>query len=54
MRRKFSTIKVGRDVRTGQFIPVTTAKRRTATAVTETINVARNNYGEFVTTARRI
>lgn len=53
MRRKFGTIKVGRDVRTGLFIPVITAKRRKTSAIVETIGVARNGWGEFVTTSRR-
>lgn len=29
--------KVGRDARTGQFIPVSTARRRSSTAVVETV-----------------
>ncbi|MEX2291273.1 MAG: hypothetical protein WD794_13235 [Mycobacteriales bacterium] len=29
--------KVGRDARTGQFIPVSTARRRAGTAVVETV-----------------
>lgn len=33
------TIKVGRDAKTGEFIPVEEAKRRKATAVVETIKV---------------
>ena len=53
-RRKFSTVKVGRDARTGLFIPVETAHRRKASSIVETITVARNGWGEFVTTARRI
>lgn len=39
MRKK--TIKVGRDARTGKFIPVSVARRRKATAVVETIKKAR-------------
>lgn len=31
------TYKVGRDAKTGQFIPVKTAERRKATAVVETM-----------------
>lgn len=32
-------IKIGRDAKTGQFIPVSKAKRRPATTVVETIKV---------------
>ena len=35
MRKK--TIKVGRDAKTGKFIPVKAARRRKATAIVETI-----------------
>ncbi|WP_420430140.1 hypothetical protein [Kordiimonas sp.] len=34
-----ATRKIGRDARTGKFIPVDTAERRKATAVVETIKV---------------
>lgn len=37
MARKKSTTKIGRDAKTGRFIPVKTAERRKATAVVETI-----------------
>ena len=37
MGKKASTTKVGRDARTGQFIPVKEAKRRPSTTVVETI-----------------
>ena len=37
MAAKKSTFKVGRDARTGEFIPVREAQRRKATAVVETI-----------------
>ena len=36
-KRKTVTVKVGRDARTGRFIPVKTARRRKSTAVVETI-----------------
>ncbi len=36
-RKKSTTTKVGRDARTGRFIPVKEAKRRKSTAVVETI-----------------
>ena len=35
-----ATRKIGRDARTGQFIPVRTAQRRKSTAVVETIKTA--------------
>lgn len=34
---KGSTTKIGRDARTGEFIPVSEAKRRPSTTVVETI-----------------
>lgn len=34
-----STRKIGRDAKSGQFIPVKTAKRRPSTTVVETIRV---------------
>lgn len=34
---KGSTIKIGRDAKTGEFIPVSEAKRRPSTTVVETI-----------------
>ena len=37
-RKSPETSQVGRDVKTGRFIPVKEAKRRTKTAVVETIN----------------
>jgi hypothetical protein len=37
MASKGTTIKVGRDARTGEFIPVKEAQQRKATAVVETI-----------------
>lgn len=37
MAKRGSTFKVGRDARTGQFIPVKKAERRKSTAVVETI-----------------
>ena len=37
MARKTNTTKIGRDAKTGRFIPVKTAERRKATAVVETI-----------------
>lgn len=37
-KRRTVNIKVGRDARTGRFIPVRDAKRRKNTAVVETIN----------------
>ena len=36
-KRGTKTRKIGRDARTGQFIPVQEAKRRKSTAVVETI-----------------
>lgn len=41
MPRKSKTYKVGRDARTGQFIPVKTARRRKSTAVVETMKKRR-------------
>lgn len=38
---RFFSFKIGRDIRTGQFIPVKTAERRKATAVVETITRSR-------------
>lgn len=35
--KKVTTFKVGRDAKTGKFIPVSTAQRRHSTAVVETI-----------------
>ena len=37
MAKKGGTYKVGRDAKTGRFIPVKTARRRKATAVVETM-----------------
>lgn len=37
MGKKKKTVKIGRDARTGKFIPVKTAQRRKSTAVVETI-----------------
>ena len=37
MARKSKSMKVGRDARTGKFIPVRAAKRRKSTAIVETI-----------------
>ena len=37
MAKKPTTYKVGRDARTGHFIPVDVAQRRKSTAVVETI-----------------
>ncbi len=37
MARKSKTIKIGRDAKTGKFIPVKEAKRRPKTTVVETI-----------------
>lgn len=34
--------KVGRDAKTGKFIPVKTAKRRKATAIVQTIKTCKN------------
>lgn len=36
-KKKGGTYKVGRDAKTGTFIPVKTAQRRKATAVVETM-----------------
>jgi hypothetical protein len=36
-KKKAKTYKVGRDARTGRFIPVKTAQKRKATAVVETM-----------------
>lgn len=36
-RKKARTTKVGRDAKTGRFIPVKEAKRRKSTAIVETI-----------------
>ena len=36
-RRKTTTTKIGRDARTGRFIPVKEAERRKSTTVVETI-----------------
>jgi hypothetical protein len=36
---KSKTRKIGRDAKTGQFLPIDTAKRRKATAIVETIKV---------------
>lgn len=37
MGKKGSTYKIGRDAKTGQFIPVKEAERKKSTAVVETI-----------------
>lgn len=37
MAKKGSTTKIGRDAKTGEFIPVKEAKRRPTTTVVETI-----------------
>lgn len=37
IKRRGNHMKVGRDAKTGQFIPVKVAERRKATAVVETI-----------------
>lgn len=37
MTKKPTTFKVGRDAKTGEFIPVKEAKRRPSTTVVETI-----------------
>jgi hypothetical protein len=37
MAPKTITVKVGRDARTGEFIPVKQAERRKSTAIVETI-----------------
>ncbi len=36
-RKRSTTIKVGRDAKTGRFIPVKEAKRRKSTAIIQTI-----------------
>ena len=36
-KKKTITVKVGRDAKTGKFIPVKAAERRKATAIVETI-----------------
>jgi hypothetical protein len=36
-RKKRTTIKVGRDAKTGRFVPVKEARRRKSTAIVETI-----------------
>ena len=36
-RKRSTTTKVGRDAKTGRFIPVKEAKRRKSTAIVETI-----------------
>jgi len=41
MSKKQNSYKVGRDAKTGKFIPVKTAQRRKATAVVETIKISR-------------
>ena len=38
-RNKKSTRSIGRDAKTGKFIPVAVARRRKSTAVVETIKV---------------
>ena len=40
-KKGVSTRKIGRDAKSGQFIPVKTAKRRPSTTVVETIKVGR-------------
>lgn len=37
MASKYVTVHVGRDAKTGKFIPVEVAERRKATAVVETV-----------------
>lgn len=37
------TFKVGRDAKTGQFIPVKEAQRRTSTAIVETIKIKKSS-----------
>lgn len=39
-----ATRKIGRDARTGQFIPVKKAQHRKATAVVETIKVTKKSH----------
>ncbi len=39
MSKKTSTHKIGRDARTGEFIPVKEAERRPSTTTVETIKV---------------
>jgi hypothetical protein len=41
MTRRSSTRKIGRDARTGEFIPVKEAQRRKSTTVVETIKVGK-------------
>ncbi len=41
MARKSNTRKIGRDARTGEFIPVKEAQRRKSTTVVETIKKGR-------------
>ena len=36
-RKRTTTVKVGRDAKTGRFIPVKAAKRRKSTAIVQTI-----------------
>ena len=36
-RKKSTTTKIGRDAKTGKFIPVKEARRRKSTAIVETI-----------------
>lgn len=38
---KTATVKIGRDAKTGEFIPVKEAQRRPATTTVETIKVVR-------------
>lgn len=41
MGKKIKTRKIGRDAKTGKFIPVKTAEKRKATAIVETIKVTK-------------
>ena len=38
-KRKYNTRKIGRDARTGKFIPVKEANKRKSTTVVETIKI---------------
>lgn len=43
---KKGTVKIGRDAKTGEFIPVKTAKKRKATATVETIKKGKRGKGK--------
>ena len=49
-RKRATTTQVGRDAKTGRFIPVKDAKRRKSTAVVETIK--RNGKAKYAASRR--